>query len=83
MSKKNTSLYFYIYGDQHHSTSQNLKEGRKMLSDGGSNIHTNFLLQIKDKFQITIYTYQDNYQVRNFFSDFPNGPSAGHPVCPG
>jgi glycosyltransferase involved in cell wall biosynthesis len=63
-------LYFFIYGDQHHKSNEKARRGEKMLSDGGSNIHTNFLLQIKDKFEIMIYTYQDNYQVRNFFSDF-------------
>lgn len=63
-------IYFFIYGDQHHKSNEKAKRGEKIISDGGSNIHTNFLLQIKDKFKITIYTYQDNYQVRNFFSNF-------------
>lgn len=70
--EKKDILYFYNYGDQHHSSSQNLEKGEKVISDGGSNIHTNFLLKIKDKYKITIFTYKDNYQVRNFFSDCSN-----------
>jgi glycosyltransferase involved in cell wall biosynthesis len=65
-------IYFFIYGDQHHKANEKARRGEKIISDGGSNIHTNFLLQIKDKFEIMIYTYQDNYQVRNFFSGFSN-----------
>ncbi len=72
MQNKGDLLWFYIFGDQHHESSKAAKEGKKVISDGGSNIHTNFLLRIPQERQITIFTYQDNYQVRNFFSEYQN-----------
>lgn len=65
-------FYCFTYGDQHNRSTEKIKGGTRMISDGGSNIHTNFLLGIKDKFDITIYAYQHNYQAKNFFSDCPN-----------
>ena len=65
-------FYCFIYGDQHNNFTEKIKGGERMISDGGSNIHTNFLLWLKDKYKIVIYAYQDNYQVRNFFSNCAN-----------
>lgn len=64
-----TITLFYIYGDQHHGSSEALKKGEKVLSDGGSQIHTNLFLRINAMHTIDIYTYQDNFQVRNFFGN--------------
>ncbi len=65
-------LHLWCFGDQHHSTSADAKAGKKVISDGGSNIHTNLLLYLKDQFAITLFTYKDNYQVLNFFGDCPS-----------
>ncbi|OGF32389.1 hypothetical protein A2533_04405 [Candidatus Falkowbacteria bacterium RIFOXYD2_FULL_35_9] len=72
MLNKIKILYFHQYGDQHHKSSEKLKIGEKFISDGGSNIHTNFILQIHDNYQIDLHTYKENFQARNFFHDHEN-----------
>lgn len=72
MQHRKRLLYFFIHGDQHHASSEKARRGERFIADGGSNIHTNLLLRLKDKFDVEIFTYKDNYQVRNFFGDCPN-----------
>ncbi|MFH0814996.1 MAG: glycosyltransferase [Candidatus Falkowbacteria bacterium] len=64
--------HLYFYGDQHHKDNEAARCKKRVISDGGSNIHTNFLLRIKERVEIIIHTYQDNYQVKNFFGDSPS-----------
>lgn len=69
---RGTILHLWCFGDQHHPTSADLKAGKKVISDGGSNIHIHFLAYLKDTFPITIFTYKDNYQIKNFFGNCPS-----------
>lgn len=69
---KKDILWLTIYGDQHHESCKELKKGGKVVFDGGSNIHINFLLRIPKERKIDIFTYQDNYQFKNFFRKYKN-----------
>lgn len=64
--------YLFLYGDQHAGGALNPHQQGKGFFDGGSNIHTNFLLRTQAQWNASIFTYADNYQVRNFFGKLPN-----------
>src|SRR3989338_7956425 len=72
IDSKGDILWLTIYGDQHHESCDDMKKGKKVIFDGGSNIHINFLLRIPQERKVTILTYQDNYQFSNFFSEYKN-----------